>query len=98
MLIDIAVAALLLIGAAFVLIGAVGMVRLPDFFTRLHAPTKAATLGVGALLLASLLHFVRLGDAGYRELLALGFVFLTAPISAHLLSKAARRRDDDKRR
>ncbi len=82
-------ALLLLIGAGFVLIGALGLVRLPDFFARLHAPTKASTLGIGAMLIASSLHFsLRSGDVSLHELLILLFLFITAPISAHLLCKA----------
>ncbi|MEO7850916.1 MAG: monovalent cation/H(+) antiporter subunit G, partial [Rubrivivax sp.] len=49
------IASMLVIGALFVLVGAIGLVRFPDFYMRLHAPTKASTLGVGALLLASML-------------------------------------------
>ena len=48
-------AILIVVGAFFLLVGAIGMVRLPDFYMRLHAPTKASTLGVGGVLLASLL-------------------------------------------
>jgi multicomponent K+:H+ antiporter subunit G len=88
MLIELLVSALVVIGAGFVLIGAVGLVRLPDYFTRLHAPTKASTLGVGCVLFASLLHFSS-GPAGLNlhELLVLIFLFVTAPISAQLLAK-----------
>jgi multicomponent K+:H+ antiporter subunit G len=82
-------ALLLLIGAGFVMVGAIGLVRLPDFFARLHAPTKASTLGIGAMLLASSLHFsLRDGAPSLHELLILLFLFITAPISAHLLCKA----------
>ncbi len=80
---------LLLIGAAFVLVGGIGLVRLPDFFARLHAPTKASTLGIGAMLLASSIHFsLSEGELSLHELLILAFLFITAPISAHLLCKA----------
>lgn len=77
---EIAVSLLLIAGAALVLISAIGLVRLPDYLSRLHAPTKTATLGVGSLLLASALHFGSL-----HELLVLVFLFLTAPISAQLM-------------
>ena len=50
-------AALILIGAFFTLVGSIGLFKLPDFFMRLHGPTKATTLGVGAILLASALYF-----------------------------------------
>lgn len=84
------VAALILTGAFFTLAGSVALVRFPDFFLRLHGPTKATTLGVGALLIASALFFS--WDEGYvrfQEVLIMLFLFMTAPVSAHLLAKAA---------
>jgi multicomponent K+:H+ antiporter subunit G len=90
MLLDIVIGLLLLGGAGFVLLGSVGLARLPDFFMRLHGPTKATTLGVGALVLASLLHVgSEQGTGGLREVAVLLFLFITAPITAHLLAKAA---------
>ncbi len=90
MLAEIAISLLLLLGSAFVLLGSFGLARLPDFFMRLHGPTKATTLGVGALVLASLLHVSgEEGTGGLRELAISLFLFITAPITAHLLSKAA---------
>ncbi len=84
------VAVLLLVGAGFALIGSIGLARLPDFYARLHGPTKATTLGVGAMLAASAVWFSgRGGGASLHELLVTGFLFLTAPASAHLLAKAA---------
>lgn len=82
-------AALLLLGAFFLLVGAVGLARLPDFFMRLHAPTKASTLGLGSLLLASMLLAAAQGRAGFAELMITLFVFVTAPVSANLLAQAA---------
>lgn len=89
-LFELAVTFLLLVGAFFTLVGAIGLVKLPDFFMRLHAPTKASTLGVGGLLLASMLYAAK-GDVVLHELLITLFVFLTAPVGAHLLSQAALR-------
>jgi multicomponent K+:H+ antiporter subunit G len=89
---DLLIAALLVVGTAFALIGSWGLARLADFFKRLHGPTKASTLGVGCLLIASVLYLsFRPGAGGVslHELLITLFVFLTAPISAHLLVKAA---------
>lgn len=83
------VALLLVIGGAFSLIGAIGFVRFKDFFMRLHAPTKASTLGVGGLLLASMVVHAAQGHAVLRELLITVFVFVTAPVSANLLAQAA---------
>src|SRR5512137_2093316 len=89
---DLLLAVLLVIGTAFALIGSWGLAKLADFFKRLHGPTKASTLGVGCVLLASILFFTfRSGSAGIslHELLITLFVFLTAPVSAHLLVRAA---------
>ncbi|QGZ64041.1 Na+/H+ antiporter subunit G [Paraburkholderia acidisoli] len=80
---------LLLVGSAFTLIGAIGLARLPDFFMRLHGPTKSTTLGVGGVVLASVLYFTVHNEyASLHELLIPAFLFLTAPISAHMLAKA----------
>ena len=82
--------ALLLSGCFFILVGALGLVRLSDFFKRLHAPTKASTLGVGCVLVCSVAYHIFLGeDPQPRELLITVFLFITAPISAHLMAKAA---------
>lgn len=90
MLADIAIAFLLLVGGAFALLGSVGLARLPDFFMRLHGPTKATTLGVGAIVLASLVHVgPEEGGFSLRELAITLFLFITAPVTAHLLAKAA---------
>lgn len=82
-------AALLLAGAFFTLVGAIGLMRLPDFFMRLHAPTKASTLGLGSLLIASMVLAAAEGRAGLAELLITLFVFVTAPVSANLMAQAA---------
>ena len=83
------IAALLVVAGVFALVGAVGMLRFPDFFMRLHAPTKATTLGVGGVLLASMVLSWARGSFGVHELLITIFLFVTAPISASLLAKAA---------
>lgn len=88
--VDVLVALLLVAGAFFALVGAFGLAKLSTFEKRLHGPTKAATLGVGGVLLASIPYFaVRDGGLYGHELLITAFVFVTAPISAHLLIKAA---------
>lgn len=90
MLIEILITFLLLAGAAFTLLGSLGLVRFPDFFTRLHGPSKATTLGLGSILLATMLFPLTQGASlALRPLLITIFLFLTAPVSAHLLSKAA---------
>lgn len=82
-------AAMLLVGAFFLLVGAIGLARLPDFLMRLHAPTKASTLGVGGILLASMIMSAVQGRIGFAELLITLFVFVTAPVSANLMAQAA---------
>jgi multicomponent K+:H+ antiporter subunit G len=83
-------AVLLVAGGVFTFIGSLALVRFKDFYTRLHGPTKATTLGVGCLLLASALFF-SLHSEGFslHEVLVSLFLFITAPISAHLLAKLA---------
>tara|TARA_B100000749_G_scaffold65262_1_gene48512 strand:- start:276 stop:614 length:339 start_codon:yes stop_codon:yes gene_type:complete len=84
------VAALILVGSLFALIGSIGLWKLPDFFMRLHGPTKATTLGVGSLVIGSLLYFSTQGDGlSLHELLITIFLFMTAPVSANMLAKAA---------
>lgn len=90
MFLEAIVSLLLVVGATLALIGAVGLVKFDDFFMRLHGPTKATTLGLGALLLAAWLERgAATGNFWPRELLITFFLFLTAPISAHILAKAA---------
>ncbi|MBU1331719.1 MAG: Na+/H+ antiporter subunit G [Gammaproteobacteria bacterium] len=84
------VALFLLLGSLFALVGAIGLYRLPDFFMRLHGPTKATTLGVGGMVIASLIYFgAGDGTLSLHELLITLFLFITAPVSAHMLAKAA---------
>lgn len=81
---------LILTGAVFTFIGSLGLARLRDFYTRLHGPTKATTIGVGSLLIASAIYFSTRGTGvSLREVLVTLFLFITAPVSAHLLAKAA---------
>ena len=83
------VAAMLVVGGVFALVGAVGMLRFRDFYMRLHAPTKATTLGVGGVLIASMAVNWAHGNYGLHELLITLFLFITAPVSANLMAKAA---------
>jgi multicomponent K+:H+ antiporter subunit G len=88
-LLDLLTGAFLVLGAAFTLIGSIGLARLPDIFTRLHGPTKATTVGVGAILIGSILYFSTRGGLSLHEALVTVFLFMTAPVSAHLLARAA---------
>lgn len=85
-----AIVILLLTGGFFTLVGAIGLARLPDFYTRLHGPTKATTVGIGSIVLASVVFFSSQGEGiGISEVLILVFLFITAPVSANILAKAA---------
>jgi multicomponent K+:H+ antiporter subunit G len=86
---EVGVAALLVLGGVFALVGAIGLLRFPDFYMRLHAPTKATTLGVGGVLLASMGMAWWRAEPGLHELLITLFLFITAPVSANLMAKAA---------
>lgn len=90
-MVDLIAGVLVLLGAGFCLIAAIGMVRLPDLYVRMHAATKAGTLGVGLAMMAVVVFGVADGDfaAIWRAVAAVVFIFLTAPIGAHLLARAA---------
>ena len=89
---EILVAALLVTGAAFALLGSCALVKLDDFFKRPHGPSKAGTLGLGCVLAALALAFAVAGHGSFHELLVITFLALTAPVSAQLLVKAAKDR------
>lgn len=82
-----AITVCLLIGAAFVMVGAIGMLKFNDSMTRLHAPTKVGTMGIGSLLVASMLHSFVFAEGSIHELLIMAFLFVTAPISANFMAK-----------
>lgn len=86
---EIIVSALLVMGGFFGFVGSYGLVKLPDQMTRLHAPTKSATLGVGAVLIASLVWFpLQHGAFTWHELLITLFLLLTAPVTGNVIAKA----------
>ena len=85
---DIATSFFLIASGIFGFVGSIGLLKLPTAMARLHAPTKATTLGVGGVLLASMLTalFER-GALSMHELLITLFLFLTAPVTAHFIAK-----------
>lgn len=88
--IEIALSGLLLVASFFTLVGSIGLVKLSEFFKRLHGPTKSTTMGVGCILIVSIFYHALIGNSFHpRELLISVFLFITAPISAHMMSKAA---------
>ena len=89
---EIIAAFLILIGAFFSFLSAVGLIRLPDVYTRSHAASKSTTLGVLCTLVGTLLYFlITDGYFSIRLLLGIFFVFLTAPVSAHVICRSAYR-------
>jgi multicomponent Na+:H+ antiporter subunit G len=81
-------AVLMIVGTIFTVLAVIGILRMPDLFQRLSTATKAATLGVGSLLLAAAVHFDDLGTTT-RSLATIFFLVLTAPIAAHIIGRAA---------
>jgi multicomponent Na+:H+ antiporter subunit G len=85
---EIVVAALLVLGAAFILVAALGLVRMPDIFLRMSCNAKASTLGIGLLLLALAIHFGEMDVSG-RALATIGFIVLTTPVASHRIGRVA---------
>jgi multicomponent K+:H+ antiporter subunit G len=91
--VDWLVAGLVVAGGGFSLVGSLGLLRMPDFFTRLHGPSKATTIGMGSMLLASALYMsVRGPGLSLHEFMISLFIVITTPVASHLLAKAARHR------
>jgi len=84
------VAVLLCIGGFFLLVGTIGLLRLPNVYNRMHATSKATTLGASSVLLAATAYFGP-GGAGLTSLVGILFLFLTAPTGAHVISRAAQK-------
>lgn len=89
-MIELVIAALLILGGGFAAIAGLGLLRLPDVLIRMHASTKAGTLGVGLIVLGTAGHFGELVVITKAVLIIL-FLFLTAPVAAHLIGRAAYR-------
>ena len=87
-MVEIFTAVLILIGALFMLIAGLGIVRMPDLYLRMSATTKAATLGAGSILLGAAIYFYDLGISS-RAIATIIFLLITAPVAAHMLGRAA---------
>jgi multicomponent K+:H+ antiporter subunit G len=88
------VSLLLLLGAGLGLTGSIGLLRLRNFYERVHAPTLGTTLGIGSILLASMLFFsVMQTRAVLHEVLITVFMVITTPVTLMLLARAAVHRD-----
>lgn len=89
---DIVICLFLLSGAFFLVSGSIGILRFPDVYTRLHAATKSSTLGVAGIMIGAFLFlYVENGIVSGKLLLGIFFVLLTAPVSGHMISRAAYR-------
>jgi multicomponent Na+:H+ antiporter subunit G len=84
------IAGLLTIGALFAVIAAVGILRMPDFYMRISATTKASTLGATFILAATAMYFDDAGVTG-KIIAIIAFVILTTPVAAHMIGRAAHR-------
>ena len=90
---EVVISVLMVTGGLFAFLGSLGLVKLRDFYSRLHTPTKGTTLGVGTILIASsIFHTVTSGRLSLHEVLVSFFLFITAPVGAQLLARAAVRR------
>ena len=78
----------LIAGSLFILLSAVGLLRMPDLFTRMSATTKASTLGIGLVLIGTALYWFDIGIAA-RAFSIIIFLLLTAPVAAHIIGRAA---------
>lgn len=95
-LIELLISTLIVVAGIFGLVGSFGLAKLPDLMTRLHGPTKATTLGVGAALIASMAHVLwDEGRLSLHEFLITLFLFLTAPITANFIAKLYLHRKPD---
>lgn len=91
-IVEAVVALLVLLGTGITLISSLGVIRLPDVYTRAHATTKSATLGILCILLAAFVHFAYFHEiVSVRLLLGIVFVFLTAPVAGHMIIRSAHR-------
>jgi multicomponent Na+:H+ antiporter subunit G len=79
---------LLIVGSLFIFLAAIGLVKMPDLYTRMSATTKASTLGVGLILIGTAVYFSDVGVTS-RALIIIIFLLLTAPIAAHMIARAA---------
>lgn len=87
---ELTISLLLILGGIFILVGSFGLLRLKDLYVRLHAPTKATTLGLGGMLAGSMVYMFDLqGYATIKEILITLFLVITAPVTAHILAKVA---------
>lgn len=89
--IEIITSIFILIGVFFTFLSAIGVIRLPDIYSRMHAAGKSSTLGVVTLMIATFVYFIPSGTINAKVLLAILFLFITAPLSALMVNRSAYR-------
>lgn len=90
MLINSLIILFITVGVFFILVTAIGLIRLPDVYSRAHAASKSATLGVMSILIGVFLHFWLIeGNFNPRIILGIVFLFITGPVGGHMMAKAA---------
>ncbi len=90
MLINSLIVIFISVGVFFILVTAIGLIRLPDVYSRAHAASKSATLGVMSILIGVFLHFWLIeGNFNPRIILGIVFLFITGPVGGHMMAKAA---------
>lgn len=87
-MIEIVSAAVIMIGVIFVFISAIGLIRLPDFYIRVSAITKAATMGVASIMIGVAIYYNELGVT-VKAVTIVAFLLVTSPIAAHIIGRAA---------
>ncbi len=83
----------LILGAFFILVSAIGLIRFPDLYTRMHATTKATSFGLLLIIVGASLHF-NVSVGWLKALLVIIFIYLTAPLAAHSIAKSAEKKED----
>lgn len=87
-MIDILIMVIAALGSIFILLAAIGLLRMPDYYLRVSVTTKAATLGIGLIMVAAMLYFNDFAVSS-RAIAIIVFIFLTAPVGAHMISRAS---------
>jgi multicomponent Na+:H+ antiporter subunit G len=87
-MIDLICSVLIILGSMFTFVAALGLIRMPDLLMRMHAGTKAGTLGVSLILIAVAIRFMTLA-VWTKAIITITFLFITIPIGAHMLGRAA---------
>ena len=91
MILEIVIVFFLVTGSLFIFVAALGLVRFPDLYTRMHAASKSISLGIGCMLIGTIFHFATLLVL-LKAIAVILFIFLTMPIASHMISRVAYRR------